>query len=94
MALQNFLAFLQLKKCFCKIFWRFSNRKNAFAKFSGVSPPEKMLLQNFPAFLQLEKCPTKTLCYIVEVEIALEVSKKRNEIEKAFDNINLNKIKL
>mgnify|MGYP003300352771 CR=1 FL=1 len=25
MALQNFPAFLQLKKCFCKIFRRFSN---------------------------------------------------------------------
>ena len=25
MLLQNFLTFLKLKKCFCKIFWRFSN---------------------------------------------------------------------
>ena len=50
--------------------------KDRFAKFSGVSPNEKMLLQNFPAFLQIEKCQTITHCYIIEVETALEVSSK------------------
>ena len=30
--------------------------KDRFAKFSDVSPTEKMALQNFLAFLQLKKC--------------------------------------
>jgi hypothetical protein len=56
MALQNFPAFFKLKKWLCKIFQRFSNRKNGFAKFSSVFQTEKMLLQNFPAFFKLKKC--------------------------------------
>ena len=40
---------IQYNKRFCKIFRYFPNRKNAFAKFSGVSPTEKMVLQNFLA---------------------------------------------
>ena len=56
MALQNFPAFFQPKKWLCKIFQRFSNRKNAFAKFSGIFQTGKMALQNFPAFFKLKKC--------------------------------------
>jgi hypothetical protein len=43
------------KMCLCKIFRRFSNRKNGFAKFSSVFQTEKMALQNFPAFFKLKK---------------------------------------
>ena len=67
-----------------------------------------MLLQNFPAFLQLEKCPTITHFYIVEVEIALEVSNKtkrnrksvwqlqfkQNKVVNSFDWINFRKMML
>ena len=42
-----------------------------------------LTLQNFLAFLQLEKCPTITHCYIVEVEIALEVSNKTKRNRKS-----------
>jgi hypothetical protein len=59
MALQNFPAFFKPKKWLCKIFQRFSNRKNGFAKFSSVFQTEKMALQNFPAFFKLKKCSCK-----------------------------------
>ena len=67
-----------------------------------------MSLQNFLAFLQLEKCPTITHCYIVEVEIVLEVSNKtkrnrksvwqhqfkQNKVVNSFDCINFRKMML
>ena len=96
-------------------------KKDRFAKFSGISPTEKMALQNFPAFLQLKnafakfsgvsparKCPTITHFYIVEVEIALEVSNKtkrnrksvwqlqfkQNKVVNSFDCINFRQMML
>ena len=33
----------------------YRNKKIHFAKFSGISPTEKMALQNFPTFFQLKK---------------------------------------